>query len=117
MSIYTDSGSSSHLSASHPHVAAARLRSQRRQVSREAGQAMEKLAHAIEYLCDEAVHHGGTRFIGAPQLDAIQLLISLQRSVYSECPPFLGIWARMRTFLMNCLAAKPAPEMTSTALK
>jgi hypothetical protein len=96
-----------------------RERGPRRQITREKGQAIEKLAHAIEYLCDEAVHSGAGTFLfpGDPQLESVQLLMSLQRAVYSECPPVVSMWTRIRTFMIHALAAKPAPEMTTTAVK
>lgn len=58
----------------------------RRYITPEAGHALEKLGHAIDYLADELVRE--RRQIGAndPQLEAIQTLMALNRQVYYECP-------------------------------
>lgn len=58
----------------------------RRRMSPESGRAIEKLAHAIEYLTDEFVHDGCDGGFQDPRVDAIKLLMSLNRQVYSECP-------------------------------
>lgn len=118
MSIYRalDSDRFSNQSPNLP-ASAARSRGPRRHISRESGRVIEVLAHAIEYLCDEAVHNGSTMSAGDPQLEAVQLLMSLQRAVYAECPPHVSVWSRLRSSIANTLAAKPAPEMTSTVLK
>jgi hypothetical protein len=56
-----------------------------RRISAEAGHALEVLGHAIEYLTDEYVHE--TRELSATdsQVDAIQILMSLNRRIYFEC--------------------------------
>jgi hypothetical protein len=64
----------------------------KRRVSPEAGRALEILGHAIEYLTDEFVHAGGLLSDSNGQLDAVQLLMALNRQIYFECPvtPTLG---------------------------
>src|SRR5664279_1024091 len=54
----------------------------RRRMSPESGRAVERLGHAIEYLTDEFVHDGCEREFKDPRVDAIQLLMSLNRQVY-----------------------------------
>jgi hypothetical protein len=57
-----------------------------RRISREAGRALEMLAHAIEYLADEYVHHGSQLEGSEAQVRAMQILMALNREIYSECP-------------------------------
>lgn len=59
------------------------LAGRRRKIDRNAGRALEVLGHAIEYLTDEFVHAGG---LDSGELEAIQILMALNRQVYSECP-------------------------------
>jgi hypothetical protein len=58
----------------------------RRRISPEAGHALEKLGHAIEYLTDEFVHEGRTLSANDGQLQAVQLLMSINRKIYFACP-------------------------------
>jgi hypothetical protein len=59
----------------------------RRRIGPEAGHALEKLGHAIEYLADEFVHEGGVSLSAdQPQVQAIQLLMALNRQIYFACP-------------------------------
>ncbi|HZL53857.1 MAG TPA: hypothetical protein VFC37_23225 [Terracidiphilus sp.] len=58
----------------------------RRRIDPQAGRALEILGHAIEYLADEFVHEGGSFSADNGQLQAVQLLMALNRQVYFECP-------------------------------
>jgi len=58
----------------------------RRRISLEAGRALEILGHAIDYLADEYVHCGGTASAGDAQVEAVQLLMKLNRQIYFACP-------------------------------
>lgn len=58
----------------------------RRRISPEAGHALEILGHAIEYLTDEYLHRSGTLSAEDPELEAVQLLMALNRQIYFECP-------------------------------
>ena len=64
----------------------------RRHIDRKSGQALEILGHAIEYLTDEFVHNGGFLSSNKGQLEAVQLLMAVNREIYFECPqvPTLG---------------------------
>ena len=64
----------------------------RRRTTPQAGHALEILGHAIEYLTDEFVHRGGEVCSSNGELQAVQLLMALNRQVYFECPivPTLG---------------------------
>lgn len=58
----------------------------RRYITPQAGRALEILGHAIEYLTDELVQEGRRVNGHDPQVQAIQLLMGLNRQVYYECP-------------------------------
>jgi hypothetical protein len=71
----------------------------RRHISPQAGQALVVLGHAIEYLTDEFVHEGGSLSANNDELQAIQLLMALNREVYFECPEVPSLGARFRGLL------------------
>jgi hypothetical protein len=58
----------------------------RRRISPEAGRALEMLGHAIEYLADEYVYEGSSFNASDSQLQAVHILMALNREVYFECP-------------------------------
>ncbi len=70
-----------------------------RRISPEAGRALEILGHAIEYLTDEFVYAGGSFSARDPQVEAVQLLMSLNRKVYFECPEVPGFAERLRALM------------------
>ncbi len=70
-----------------------------RRVTPKAGHALEKLGHAIEYLTDEFVHQGGSLSSNNAQLQAVQLLMALNREVYFECPEVPTLGERFRSIL------------------
>ena len=80
-------------------VEAPMQRSRRRQISPEAGHALEKLGHAIEYLTDEFVHFGASLSADDARLEAIQLLMARNREVYFECPELPRFSERFRALL------------------
>jgi len=70
-----------------PAVAVTRPRvNRRRRITPEAGCALEKLAHAIEYLTDEFIEQGLAFSARDEQLQAVQTLMALNRQIYFECP-------------------------------
>ncbi len=73
--------------------------SRRRRISPEAGHALEVLGHANEYLTDEFVHEGGSFSAHNAQLEAVQLLMSLNRTVYFECPEVPTFRERLSAFI------------------
>jgi hypothetical protein len=77
----------------------ARARSRRRRITPRAGRALEILGHAIEYLADEFVHRGGSFSAHDAQLEAVQLLMALNRQVYFECPEVPSFGERCRALL------------------
>jgi len=74
----------------------------RRRITPEAGHALEILSHAIEYLADEYIHEGGRFNEQDPQMQAILLLMAINRKIYFACPeaPSFGdrclSWLRFR---------------------
>jgi hypothetical protein len=78
----------------------------RRQVSHQSGKALEALGHAIEYLADEYAFHGGVFAVVSPedpQVQAIQILMAANRSVYCECPIAANVWERFRAFVLRSI--------------
>jgi hypothetical protein len=69
----------------------------RRRITPEAGHALEILGHAIEYLTDEFVYEDHAFSARSAQLQAVQMLMALNRQVYFECP-------EAPTFGERCLA-------------
>ena len=67
----------------------------RRRITPDAGHALEKLGHAIEYLSDE--------FMVAPEdskgrMEAILLIMEINRKVYADCPEVLSIGQQLISF-------------------
>ena len=84
--------------ASSSAIPAARVRTRRR-ITPQAGRALELLAHAIEYLTDEFVHQGLAFSAKNEQLEAVQMLMALNRQVYFECPEVPSFGERWRSLL------------------
>lgn len=70
-------------------------RGRRRHINQNAGRALEILGHAIEYLTDEFVQNGGSLTSDKGMLDAVQLLMAVNREIYFSCPEVPGIGERM----------------------
>ena len=71
----------------------------RRHITQQAGRALEILGHSIEYLTDEFVAQGCSLSADKGQLDAVHLLMALNRQVYFECPEVPSLAERLRAFL------------------
>ena len=71
----------------------------RRRIDPQSGRALEILGHAIDYLTDELVHGGGALSGSNPQLEAVRLLMALNRQVYFGCPPVPTFGQRCRVLL------------------
>jgi hypothetical protein len=76
-----------------------RVRANRRRITPQAGHALEILGHAIEYLTDEFVQCGSELSPKNGQLEAVQLLMALNRQVYYECPAVVTVSDRIRSML------------------
>jgi hypothetical protein len=88
------------LAASAPAISTVFVRSnRRRRITPQAGRALELLAHAIEYLTDEFVHQGLPLTAKSAQLEAVQMLMALNRQIYFECPEVPTFGERCRALL------------------
>jgi hypothetical protein len=72
-----------------------------RRISPQSGKALEKLGHAIEYLADEVAHHGGSLSGADPRIQAIQMLMALNRRIYFECPIVPTVGERVEAFFVR----------------
>jgi hypothetical protein len=77
-------------------VPGVQTRSVRRRITPQAGRALEILGHAIEYLTDEFVQQDGMASSKNERLDAVQMLMALNRQVYYECPEAPSFGERCR---------------------
>ena len=73
----------------------------RRRISPEAGHALEILGHAIEYLTDEFVHAGGSFSAHDGQVEAVQLLMAMNRQIYFACPEVPSLGERWRSLRLR----------------
>jgi hypothetical protein len=87
--------------AIHAAPAGTGTRSISRRITPEAGFALEKLGHAIEYLADEYVHEVGRLPVASresscidPQVQAMQMLMAANREVYYACPVVTPLYQR-----------------------
>jgi hypothetical protein len=71
----------------------------RRRIEPQAGRALEILGHAIEYLSDEFVHAGGSLSAHDAQVEAVQLLMAVNRQIYFACPEVPTMGERWRALL------------------
>ena len=89
---FTFSGSASALPTQAVHA--------RRRITPEAGHALEKLGHAIEYLTDEFMNEEGhPPFRRDGRLEAIEILMAATRSVYFDCPEIPSLRARLSSLI------------------
>ncbi len=87
----------------------------RRHIDQASGRALEALSHAIEYLTDELIHNGGLISANNPQVEAVQLLMALNRQVYFECPIVQTFADRCRSFLrFRSASAAPSTSISSS---
>jgi hypothetical protein len=87
------------VSAPIPVSPANQGRARRRRISPQAGRALEILGHSIEYLTDEFVHAGGSLTAHNAQLEAVQLLMAVNRQVYFACPEVPSLSERWRAMV------------------
>ncbi len=80
-------------------VPGVRTRSARRRITPQAGRALEILGHAIEYLTDEFVQQDGMVSSKNERLEAVQMLMALNRQIYYECPEVPSFAERCRALL------------------
>jgi len=75
----------------------------RRMISPQEGRAIEILGRAIEYLSDEfavdCLDHSVPVGVMHPRLQAIELLMALNREIYLNCPEAPGMGERLWRWL------------------
>ncbi len=78
-----------------------------RRLQPEQGRAIEKLAHAIEYLSDELAMQCMTAranaFESQPIQSAIEMLKRCNREIYLACPPMPTLRERLRGFVSRAM--------------
>jgi hypothetical protein len=75
------------------------VRPKHRRITPRAGHALVKLGHAIEYLTDEFLYENTIFSVNSSLLEAVQMLMALNRAVYYECPEVPTIGERWRSML------------------
>lgn len=98
MAMSTTTGLSFLAELSADRAVAARSK-RRRSIDPFSGRALEVLGHAIEYLSDELAHNGGSVVASHPRVEAIQLLMALNRQIYLQCPEVKKFGERCRSLL------------------
>lgn len=87
------------VSAAIPVPLVHQRRTHRRRIAPQAGRALEILGHAIEYLSDEFAHAGGSLSAHNAQVEAMQLLMAVNRQIYFACPEVPSLGERWRAML------------------
>lgn len=78
----------------------------RRRIAPRAGHALEILGHAIEYLSDEFAHAGGSLSAHNAQVEAVQLLMAVNRQIYLACPEVPSMGERWRALVHGRTASR-----------
>lgn len=73
------------------------FRFSRRRIDPHSGRALEILGHSIDYLIDQYIQDGETFTTNSGPMQAVQLLMGLNRQIYYQCP-------EVPTFIERCLA-------------
>lgn len=92
------------ISTSNAADSAFASRSRRRSISPQAARAQRLLGHAIEYLANEFLNDIIPPSAKNERLQAVQMLMALNRKIYSECPEAtqsLSFRERCRLFLTS----------------
>ncbi len=84
-----------------------------RRLSPEAGKAIEKLGHAIDYLTDEFAldcMSAGSRTLSCPnpRIAAIEMLMACNREIYLSSPEVLPLPERLHSMLRSLLPSRTA---------
>jgi len=77
----------------------AAVANRRRIIDERSGRALEILGHAIDYLTDEFVQEAGQVSAADPRVQAIQILMALNREIYFECAVKPTMAEHMRALL------------------
>lgn len=92
------------ISAPVDSAAGGSSRLSRRRITREARRALTILSHAIEYLSGELSAGSDSLLPRKDQVQAVQLLMALNRQVYLECPEVPSFAERWRALLRGSAA-------------
>ncbi len=83
-----------------------------RHVSPEVARGLEILGHAMDYLMDEYLNAPGCISAGDDELEAVQMLMELNRQIYFSCPRVTTLKERWMCFLQRftswCTGSVPA---------
>jgi hypothetical protein len=82
----------------------------RRRISPMNGRALETLGHAIEYLTDEyalSAIQVGKLDTRDPRIEAIQMLMALNRQIYYTCPEIEPALRRIARWMLGMPAMTP----------
>jgi len=104
----------SYVPASAAECSTVRPQTRNRRISQQTGWALDVLGHAIDYLATDLVDHNPSYSADDAQLEAVQLLISLKRQVYLECPETHSMGERFRE-IMDFIHRKPRPDKSTLA--
>jgi hypothetical protein len=88
---------------------ASRQSTRPRSISRSAGHALETLGHAIEYLTDQYVDQSSADDFATGQLEAIQILMAVNRSIYFDCPEKVGLLDRLGAACRSLISRNRPP--------
>ena len=86
-------------SIAQPEARRARPAYIRRRGSSEQGRALETLGHAVEYLVDSRMYFSDPQ-AAASEREAIEILMRLNRTVFSECPEVIPFGRRVRQWFV-----------------
>jgi hypothetical protein len=78
----------------------------RRQISPQAGRALEILGHAIQYLADQHAHEGSLIVWERAHFEAMSILKNLNRQIYLECPEVPSFDERVIRILRKVIGPK-----------
>jgi hypothetical protein len=79
----------------------------RRRITPEVGRALEKLAHALEYLADEYVCNGREVVRDYGRIEAIQMLASINRQLYFSCEVQIPFTERVLSVVRRFSTSSP----------
>ena len=108
--IYSDAQSNQITATAAIHARIGVLRGRRR-ITRESGQALERISHAADYLLDSYSHLGpvGEKVYGAtPEMDAIYLLVNARNRILESLPVVQPLHQRVWHTLVS---RKPEQQM------
>ena len=74
----------------------------RRRPNQQQGRALEVLGHAVEYLVDTRMTRDDMQplLLAGPDLQAVQILMRLNRAVFSSCEEIVPLRRRLKQWLL-----------------